>query len=736
MKRPIHSHTIGLTFVAACLVIAGVVIGTSLSTHRLVRSFDSVSLSHQAIEKLQAIQVLIETEQTSVYNYVITGRAERLDVFWSANSQIPRRISEVEVLVKGHPREMNALRQFRRLYYLHQRYLSTVIKSRRTEGMNSAAQWVSAEDNRSIRDVLKMVLAEVQGEERNLLKKRSASTVINSSRIKLTQASSAFLFFLLIIAVFALLRRESGERYAAQAATLRMEHFLRSIIDRIPYVVQVKEAESLRLTLVNKAATEWFGRSEQELLGSNDYDLRPRDAAKLAMAQDKELIRKGDPVDIPEEFWIHEGKERILHTQKLIIPDETGAPAFLLSISEDITQRKEAEYELEHSRDVAVQSERLKSEFIRNMSHEFRTPLSIVVGMISILLDSNLSAEQRGFTKRAEKATAGLVKLTRNISDFSKIESGTFTLDLQEFNLRQNIDAILSMLKEQAKTKGVKLVSLVPPAIPQTLIGDSIRLRQVLTELVGNALKFTERGEISVRVTEEKQKDDRLWLKLSVSDTGIGILPELQKYLFEPFRQGDGSPTRRFGGTGLGLAISKSIVELMGGTIGYQSAPKEGSTFWCSLPFKKRSVQAPQSVNVPALPWTKARVLVVDENSTARQELRDQLRTWSLASEGTATGETALELLQSEAKAGRPFQIVILNMHLPDMEGVAFAHAVKANPELLSVQLVVVSDAPLEPSTVSELGFSACVPKPLEANILLDRLASLIQLSDHKESAA
>jgi len=727
MKKPFRYRAISLGFVGACLISGGIGVGTYWSTHRLVRSFDSVSESHQAIEKLLAIQELVQSGESSAYNYVITGREERLTPFRQAKVQVPRKLREIEALVKDHPRLKSALRQFSRAFAVHQDYLSKVVSARQESGFEAASQWVTTEDNHALRDVLRDLLNEAQKDEGKVLRKRWASTSEHSSEATWALIAAASVSFLLIVGMFGWVRRETDERYVAETANQQLETFLRSIVERTPYMVLVKEAQTLRLTLVNKAATEWLGRSEQDLLGSNDYDLRPKEAARIAMQQDRDVLQNGKPVDIPEEILIREGKEeRILHTQKVAIPDAMGNPAFLLTISEDITQRKQAQRMLELSRDSAVQSERLKSEFIRNMSHEIRTPLSIVVGMTSILMDSNLTPEQRGFAGKVEHAAGGLAKLTRSILDFSKIEAGTFVLEMQEMNLRQSIEGILGMMNEQAKTKGVGLVSLVPPNIPQTLVGDPIRLRQVMTELIGNALKFTERGEIIVRVSEAEQNDQQFWATIKITDTGVGITEEAQKHLFEPFRQGDGSATRRYGGTGLGLAISKRIVELMGGTIGFSSAPREGSTFWCTIPFKKRGTLGHVG-NVATVPWAHARILVVDENEVTRQVLSDQFKAWSLATESVASGETALHLLRSEQKAGRAFRIVVLDMHLSDMDGVIFARAIRADASLAETQLVVLTDDPIDPSTVSSLGFAAAIQKPPVVETLYARLSSLIE---------
>lgn len=736
MYKPFKSWKMRLAFASACLIMAWVGLSTYWSTHRLVNSFNSVSDSHKAIEKLQTIQELVQAAETSAYNYVITGREERLAIYENATIRIPRRLGELDTLVKNHPKQRSSMREFRRIYALHREYLNKIVSARKTEGIQAASEWVVAEDAHSIRDVLHQLLSDINSEETRLLKKRSASTSEHSETAKFMLLGAVIMSFLIIAWIFGWLSKESGVRHETEAANRQLETFLRTIVERIPYMVLVKDAANLRITLVNKAATEWLGRSEQELLGSNDYDLRPREDARLATEQDREVLRQGEPVDIPEEILVKDGKEeRVLHTQKISIPDESGFPAFLLTISEDITLRKQAERQLAASRDSAVQSERLKSEFIRNMSHEIRTPLSIVVGMTSILQESHLPADLKGFVDKAVNASNALTRLTKSILDFSRIEAGTFALEIQEMSIRQNIEGVLSMLTEQAKTKGVSLVGLIPPAIPAMVMGDPFRFRQVLTEFVTNAMKFTAKGEILVRVSEAEQVDHQYWVTIKVSDTGVGIDEEVQKHIFEPFRQGDGSPTRRYGGTGLGLAMCKRIVELMGGKIGFSSGVKEGSTFWFTVPFERRGA-APKLPKASVEPWAKARILIVNEDDIARRTLREQLTAWQLTSEGVSRAETALHLLRKEHKAGRPFQIVLIDMHLTDMESATFARMVQTDPELKGVRLIVLNDTPMEQTTVTALGFEACIAKSAKLDTLYECLLRMIDTPTERRSSA
>jgi len=729
MKKPLEPRTIAVLFGIAVLVLSWVSLATYWSTHRLVQSFEADNESHQILDKLQHIEVLIESADTSVRSYAMTGNDARLDSYRYAKLVVPYEMKQIENLLTTNPKRQGTWKRLNRLLASHLSDLAELVSLRRTEGLGAAARWVANRDDKAKRDTMEHLLSEVQQEERTQLDFMRLSVSEHAWKTKAALILATLVSLSLLGWAFSLLGRTAEERRFAENVTQRTETFLHSIVERIPYMILVKEATHLRLTLVNRAAEEWLGRPREELLGSNDLDFRPREEAQAAMEKDRNVLREGKLVDIPEDPLRLPGRdERILHTQKIPLPDEEGNSAFLLTISEDITQRKQAEKMLELSRDAAVESARLKSEFIRNMSHEIRTPLSVVSGMTELLLDTSLTEDQRRFASMVHRAADGLTALSKSILDFSKIEAGAFSLDIQEIDVRKIVEDVVSMMAEQAKVKGVNLVSVIYSEIPPILRGDPIRLRQVMAQLIGNAVKFTEHGEIIIRVTESRQNQSQVWLHVRISDTGIGIPVEIQEHLFEAFRQGDGSRTRKFGGTGLGLAISKRILELMGGEIGFESASGQGSTFWFTVPFK-RAAMAGAPTEESSAPWIRSRVLVVDESDTSRQMIQQQLHSWALASEAVSNGQAALELLKREQKAERPYPIVILDMHLPDMDGVVFARRLRADPALAGTKLIVMTSAgaPLEATAASALGFSSCITKPPTLEALHERLASLIE---------
>jgi PAS domain S-box-containing protein len=528
------------------------------------------------------------------------------------------------------------------------------------------------------------------------------------------------------------------DRKRAEEELYQSRQMLQTILDTIPQRVFWKDRNIVYLGCNKAFAMDAGLKDPAEIFGKNDYELAWRETAELYRADDKLVMEQETPrLHFEEPLSRPDGSRWWIRTSKLPLRDREGKVIGIIGTYEDITEQKRMEVELHRSKEAAESANRAKSEFLANMSHEIRTPMNGIIGMTDLALDTPLSSEQQEYLTMVKDSADSLLTLINDILDFSKIEAGRLRLDPVEFDLYDALANAIRALSIRASQKKLEIAWMAEPGVPQWVIGDAGRLRQVVVNLVGNAIKFTEQGEVVLGVAVESRRNEDILLHFTVRDTGIGIPPEKQGTIFEAFTQADSSMTRKHEGTGLGLTISLRLVEMMAGRIWVESAPGHGSTFHFTARMgmpKEAKAESPQReiINLRDLP-----VLVVDDNHTNRKILKAMLQHWMMRPTLAASGPEGLAVLEQAVSVGTPFPLVLLDAQMPGMDGFALAERIKRDPNLAGATIMMLTSAGQrgDAARCRELGIAVYLIKPIRQSELLEAILAALGKSLGKECA-
>ena len=530
---------------------------------------------------------------------------------------------------------------------------------------------------------------------------------------------------------------EIVERKQAEEAMRDSEEKYRTILEKIEdgyYEVDLTGT----LTFFNDSACKITGYSEHELMGMNNREYTDEENARKLYTEYNKVYETGIPTKRLEwEIIRQDGKKRFIETSISLIRSSEGQSVGFRGILRDVTDRKELEHEIMEKSRLAEEASKAKGEFLANMSHEIRTPLNGIIGMAELALDTKIDDNQKNIFHTINTEASSLQDVINEILDFSKIEAGKVDIEEVPFDLRHAIEDVANSFAYRAEQQGLDFISFLAPDVPSQLIGDPARLRQIVVNLMGNALKFTHKGEIYLKGELIEEIEDCAKIRFSVKDTGIGIPEDRQTTIFESFSQADGSTTRKYGGTGLGTTISKQLAEMMGGEIGVESKEGKGSTFWFTALFGKQEGKNQISAT-PEFDLKNLKVLVVDNNQTNRFILMEYLKSWGCLSTEVAGGRKALTVLSDADSSKSPFDLILTDFQMPEMSGFDLAKKIKTIDTLKDVPIIVLTSAGKKGDgrNCKEIGINGYLTKPIRQNEMRKAIVSVLGLSTGRKTGS
>ena len=764
------------------MALLAVAVVTLTSSNRFVVSASRFEAASKEILLANETEGVLTRAESDLTSYIVTNDSAHLRAFNNDSIEFQTNIHKLSESVSNSDNLKETVAKVEKLGSKRINQLNDVVSAYRNDGLNVAIRQMR---NNTRTDLMSNVRDQIKNLRSSLEKHLATVAAENEANRSASQTwliGGMVIAVLSVVAAAVLLLSDLSTRLYIESSLQTVNAMQAAIFDSVGTAI-IATDEAGKITVFNRTAEEWLGYTAAEVIGQASPMIFHDSAEVAARAEliSKELnrpIKPGFDVFVAKagkggfdaNEWTYITKDRTKIPVMLTVSamrDTSGQLLGYVGLAADLTEQKKTEAtlatyvaeieaanqlayqqnrelkrradELKESRDSAVAATRMKSEFLANMSHEIRTPMNGVIGMAHLLLNTPMTEKQQGYARTIRESAESLLAILNDILDLSKMEAGKMTLENFPFDLRLMLEDLCDVMAPTAHSKRLELHCEIPPGMSSRVIGDPSRLRQILTNLLGNAIKFTDKGEVSVSVKVLKDNPKRVTYRLAVKDSGIGIEQERQQKIFESFTQADGTTTRKFGGTGLGLTISKQLAELMGGEIGVKSSVGHGSEFWLEMAFQKQPVPKSDPDEVQR-DLSNIRVLVADDSTTNRFILREMLQSWNCRVEEASNGKEALSAITLSGTDG--FTAVIMDLHMPGMDGLQAAKTIKRDARYKDIPLILLSSSGFTPAdTESASLYSAVLSKPVRSLPLFNAISQVVGIEvgaepDTKEVAA
>jgi PAS domain S-box-containing protein len=708
----------GLGLVLAALLVVGYLAFESAT--QLLESNRQVTNSHRVLGSLAELHFQVEAAESAQRLYLLSGRDRHLAPFRSAREATTKQLAILRKLA-GETKDRNAALDALEAA-LSERFgeLEDGIKTRPSFFGRLGGEAGGADRAKPQTERLHAVFGDLQTQYQQLLVEQSRDHEAVARATKIFIGVETILAFALVsLAALVWLARRNAEQ-----ELVRVEAQYREIFENSADGIYQSDPAG-KFTMVNPALARLVGYETPAALLA---DRNPRYAFGRREEFLKQMQTLGSVTSFESELTRADGVKIWVSENVRTVRDKAGVVVCFEGTVQDITARRQAEDERRRAHEAAEASNTAKSEFLANMSHEIRTPMNGIIGMTELALDTDLTNEQREYLTLVKASADSLLTIINEILDFSKIEAGRVELDPIDFDVRDSLADTLRTLTYKANEKGLELAYHVAPDVPEMVVGDPVKLRQVLINLVSNAIKFTEQGEIVVNCDLAPAAPGHIGLRYAVMDTGIGIPKEKQAKIFEAFTQADGSTTRKYGGTGLGLTISQRLVELMGGCLSVESEPGRGSTFHFTVQLQPSKLTGEKGSMASLVDLEGLRVLIVDDNATNRRILEELLQRWHMKPTAVDSGWLAFKALEGAQAQDEPFKLVLLDCQMPEMDGFTVAEEIRANSQWPQPTLIMISSATRrgDSAKARQCGIACHLTKPLKQSELREAICRVL----------